>query len=189
MDANHTYFWNGKEVAGVTRSLQQAKIIDFSGIPQRTLDKAAERGRRVHAAFELYDLGTLDESSLDDEIAGHLKAYKAFERDTKFVPGLIEGPRFHETRHYAGRFDRTGVMGNDLVLLDFKSGAFQDGYFVQIVGGYGNFFPNPRRFRYLALQTKANGTYKVHEASASKFEYYTSVFLSAVTCAQFNLHN
>lgn len=186
----HRYYQNGEQVVGVTRSLQIAGIIDYSGIPQAILDRAAERGRNVHTCFEYFDRGTLDPSTVDGEIGGHLKGYQSFLADTSFVPASIEVRRFHGMRKYAGTFDRTGFFDTQsdvFVILDFKSGEFQEGHFVQVTGGYANLFPQPRRFRVIVLQTKANGTYKIHESKQANFEYYTSLMFSAVACAQFSL--
>lgn len=181
----HTYYREGREVPGVTRVLGDAKIIDYSGIPQHILDRAAARGKAAHLALEYLDRGTLDRDSLDSELEPYVHAYEAFCVDSGFVCGLAEKSRYHKQRGYAGTFDRTGMLGKDAVLLDFKTGAFQEGHLIQVAGGYGNMFPHPRRFRHIALQLFPTGKYRVHEASPAKFEYYSSIFFCALACAQF----
>jgi hypothetical protein len=184
-DETHTYRWEGREVPGVTRVLGDAKILDYSGIPQHILDRAAERGKAAHLALEYLDAGTLDRATLDSELEPYVHAYEAFCIDSGFMCWSAEKCRYNKQRGYAGRFDRTGTFGRDAAIVDFKTGVFQEGHLVQIAGGYGNMFPQPRRFRHIALQLFPTGKYRVHEASPAKFEYYSSIFFCALACVQF----
>lgn len=179
----HTYYWNGQRVPGVTHSLQAAGLIDYSGIPQHVLDRAAERGRAVHRALEFLDAGTLDRTTVSDELEPYLQAYERFCADTGFFPVLSERSRYHQLRRYAGTFDRTGTIGDELILLDFKTVAeVQEGHMMQLAG-YLHFFPNPRRFRGIALQLRPTGQYRVHEMRLCDFDQYSAVFFAAITMA------
>lgn len=190
----HEYRWKGQLVPGVTSILQDAKLIDYSGIPRRILDKASARGTYVHKMLELYDLGTLDEEQLPAEYRGYLDAYRDFCRVSGFRVGHIENRRYHLGRHYAGTFDRTGffeVPGVAVstvrpIMLDFKTGEIQDGHFLQLVA-YTNLLPDPLRFRSIALQVSANGRYRVHEVPSSDHDYCTQIFYCALTCVQHRL--
>lgn len=184
MDETHTYYYDHKPVPGVTNTLRRVGIIDYSGIPQHVLDRAAERGRYVHQALDYLDRGTLDRASLDAELEPYVKAYEGFCRDSGFVCGLAERARINVERWYAGTFDRVGVIGSDAVILDFKSGMYLEGHQVQLAA-YANFFPNPRRYRLIPLQLMANGSYKTHEAKASDFVRHTNIFWSALNCVHF----
>lgn len=182
--ASHTYRWQGMAVPGVTRTLSDAKILDYSGIPQHVLDRAAERGKAAHLALEYHDNETLDRGTLDDELEPYVRAYEAFCADSGFFSWAAEKSRYHKLRGYAGTFDRTGMLGEQATILDFKTGVVQPGHFAQLCA-YAQFFPNPRRFRIIALQLSQNGTYKVHEVPQARIEHYTSVFNCALACAQF----
>jgi hypothetical protein len=184
---SHRYFLGGRELVGVTRSLQAYGLIDYSGIPDAILRRAAKRGRDAHLAFEYFDYGTLDESSLDEEISGHLLAYKNFLRDSGFQVGSIETARYHPTRLYAGKPDRPlGLLHGTACILDFKTGAVQEGHLAQLTG-YAHLYPEPRRYRLIALQTKKTGRYKVHEVSPTDFEYWSQQMFRAVQFAQHQL--
>lgn len=187
---SHTYYWRGAQVCGVTNVLKDARLVDYSGIPRDVLEAAAQRGRDVHLALEYYDHGTLDEEALAPEYRGYLEAYKRFCQDTGFVVGHIETRRYHPHRHYAGTFDRTGYLptsrSDSRVVLDFKTGMFQDGHFGQLAA-YSNLLPDPRSFRQMGLQLSKDATYKIHELPYKQFEYYTQLFNCALVCAQHRL--
>jgi len=184
LDADtHTYYYDGRRVPGVTTSLTAAGLIDYSGIPQHVLDRAAERGSAVHRALEFFDAGTLDRSTVSDELEPYLQAYERFRADTGFFPVLSERSRYHPLRRYAGTFDRTGTIGDELILLDFKTVCeVQEGHMMQLAG-YLHFFPSPRRFRPIALQLRPDAKYRVHEMRPCHFDQYSSVFFAAITMA------
>lgn len=177
--ATHTYRFNGVVVPSVTQALKAAGIIDYSMIPQDILRFAAQRGTAVHRACELYDLDTLDESTLDLEVGAYLKGYKAFLRDTGFQPARIEQRVYHPQHKYAGTLDRTGSLGGQLALVDFKTGVMLDGHRAQLAA-YAMALPMPRRYRRFGLQLKADGSYKIHEFPMRDLALNFNVFLGAL---------
>src|SRR5581483_10122540 len=184
--ATHTYYRHGRPVPGVTRALSRAGILDFTGIPQYVLDRAAERGRAVHLALEYLDAGTLDPASVSEEVAPYVRAYERFCADTGFIPGASERSRYNGTYGYAGTFDRTGLIGNQVILLDFKTGEFQQGYFSQLAA-YLRFFRDPRRFRAVALRLFDNARYRLHEMPILELDYYWNLFRAALVCEQWRI--
>jgi len=171
---------------GVTGALCDAKVIDHSGIPAHVLERAAARGTAVHLALEYLDRGTLDRDSLDSELEPYVRAYEAFCIDSGFVCGSAERSRYHLQRGYAGTLDRLGMFGTLGAIVDFKSGEVQPGHFAQLCA-YAHFFPSPRSRRLIALQLKPDARYRVHEVPPGQFDYYSSLFFCALTCAQFRL--
>lgn len=160
--ASHTYRWNGVIVPSVTQCLKTAGVIDYSMIPQDILQRAAIRGTAVHKACELWDLDTLDESTLDAEIGGYLEGWKAFIRDTGWSNARIEHRVYQPQHKYAGTFDRTGLLQGGLVCLDIKTGILLDGHRNQLAA-YTMTQPMPRRYRRIALQLTKEGRYKIAE--------------------------
>lgn len=55
-EAHHIYTLNGVELSGIT-GLLQSKLFPhmYDGIPERTLAEAAERGKEIHSAIQVYD--------------------------------------------------------------------------------------------------------------------------------------
>lgn len=63
----HRYTLDGRVLPSVTQILRG--LDDFSHVPARVLERARDRGTRVHSACNLDVLGTLDEATVDDEVA------------------------------------------------------------------------------------------------------------------------
>jgi hypothetical protein len=175
----HTYRFEGRVIPSVTQCLKTAGVIDYSMIPQDVLQRAAIRGTAVHKACELWDLDTLDESSLDAEVGAYLEGYKAFLRDTGFQPARIEERIFHPQYRYAGTLDRTGTLKGQLVLVDFKTGIMLDGHRAQLAA-YSMALPMPRRYRRFGLQLTSEGGYKIHEFPIRDLALDFNVFLGAL---------
>jgi hypothetical protein len=118
-EERHEYTWNGKRVPSVTQALQL--LGGYEGIPMRVLEKAATRGTAVHKATELYDLGTLDWSTVSDEVFGYLEGWMKFLEVEK--PEIIEVEKlnYHEKFMYAGAMDRTMILRGKKAILDIKS--------------------------------------------------------------------
>ncbi len=83
------------------------------------------RGSHVHKATELADNGTLDESTVDDEIAPYLEAYRKFRREWSGKIIEAEYRLWHPTYRYAGIVDRT-IEGNKCYILFLrKDGSYR----------------------------------------------------------------
>lgn len=182
----HTYMLQpeGSELPSVTTVLRESGILDFSMIPQDVLQNAARRGTAVHEALALLDDEALDEETVGEEIHGYLMAYLRFKRESGFQPALIEHRSWHPVHRYAGTLDRTGTIGNDNIVLDFKTGVMLPGYRLQLAA-YQAFLPEPLRFRRVALQLRADGSYSVHEFPDREFRRDLSIFLGALAVVNF----
>ncbi len=91
-----------------------------------------ERGSMVHIATALYDLGTLDEETIDDRIRGYLDSWKRYRETQKFnyAPQHIEVMLADILYGYAGTLDR-------LPLLDIKCGVYKKADLAQLGAYYG----------------------------------------------------
>ena len=165
------YLVDGERVVSVTEALRIAGLVDYSGVSQEALLKGAERGTMVHAITAHLDGGCganfTPGEALDTE--PFVTAYMQFKQDTGFEPELIEHLVVSQKWRYAGRLDRTGLMGRTAssrqhVLLDLKTGNSMPAWVglqlkaYEIVlgeGGYGS------THRY-ALRLQDNGRYFLH---------------------------
>ena len=87
---------------------------------------AKQRGTAVHYATALLD--GLDGKSLawesvPEELEGYLAGWLKFKKECGFDPTGIEKLVYHPKYQYAGRIDRTGILGETPVLLDIIAGA------------------------------------------------------------------
>lgn len=184
----HRYYLepSGAELAGVTRSLEECKLIDWSRVPRDILDAAAWRGTRVHIACHYLDDGDLDMASIEG-IEGYLEAWERFKRDWGVELLLVEYMSFSAKWRYAGRMDRVITLprkdgGRDRAVLDFKTGDWQDGYKYQMAA-YNGVLPDPRSYRRIPLQLREDGQFRSHEVRCPPERYLAdlNVFHSATT--------
>lgn len=178
-EQKHEYIFNGVPVPNVTSILESAGLSDFSGIPQRVLELASLRGKYVHKATELYDLGELDEDSLDPIVAGYLNGWKKFITD--FQPEIIDIERrlYCQKYHYAGTLDRLATINKKCIMLDIKSGAHSHAHAPQLAA-YDHAHPLDIDERWTVYLSE-DGQYKINKYSG-KEDFI--VFLSAL-----NIHN
>ena len=96
--AAHTYALDGVRVPGVTDVIRAAGLMPDMRFAS---DWHLERGRLVHAATHMHDEDDLDESQLDPEIAGRVRAWQAFraEAGARFVITAIERPCASRSSH------------------------------------------------------------------------------------------
>lgn len=121
---SHTYRWDGQLVPGVTRVLEPLQ--NLKGVPWEILDRAREFGVHVHLACHLFDIGRLDERSLDPALAPYLAGWKAFLLEQKFVVVQSEVQLFNEFHRFAGTPDKDGLWRGTPWVIDIKSGVIPD---------------------------------------------------------------
>lgn len=188
-ETTHTYYVGDQIVPGVTNTLKEAKIVDYSMIPQDVLRAASWRGTVVHRALHWWALGTLDMASIDPAIAGYVTAGIRFHEESRFEIANVEQIVYDEVHGYAGMFDLDGLIGDELWLVDYKTGIIMPGHGLQLAA-YLNCRRSPRRYRYAALKLNADGTYQLHEAGRSgvlrhcSFQRDLGVFLAALACSK-----
>jgi hypothetical protein len=119
----HCYSLNGKPMNGVSSILKRSGLVDFSGIPIETLERARQFGVAVHKVCELYDKKTLDVSSVAEPIFPYLEAWQAFLKDHTIEIIEIEKPVYSKRFWYAGTPDRIATMNGKPTILDLKSSS------------------------------------------------------------------
>jgi hypothetical protein len=193
--ATHTYFdAAGNEIPGVTNTLKGARIVDYSMIPQEVLQAAAWRGTLVHRALHWWVLGTLDTETLDPVIAGYVAAGIRFLEESRFLVANVEQMIYDPIHGYAGTFDLDGLIGDELWLVDYKTGLILPGHALQLAA-YLNCRRSPRRYHYAVVKLNSDGTYRVHEAGRSgvlrhaNYQCDLEIFLAALACAKWRLEH
>jgi hypothetical protein len=116
----HIYTLNGRAIDGLTSTIAEAGIISNWGS-----EWYLTKGTAVHLATELWDKGTLDESTVDPQIVGYLESWKQFRKDQHYTPSHIEYTIYHPELLVATKIDR-------LPLLDIKSGGPEPWHILQV---------------------------------------------------------
>jgi hypothetical protein len=169
--AEHRYTLGGRILPSVTQILKP--LVDYAGIPEAILNKAADRGNYVHKCCEMYLLGTLDQDAIDEECAPYFQGFRLFADETGFEPELIEQRVYHTRLMYAGTVDLGGVLPAiggkrkpHRAMIDIKTtfklmksvgpqtAAYADAWASQ----------NPKELHFderYGLQLKKDGTYKL----------------------------
>jgi len=150
------------------------------------------RGRYVHQAIMYEEREGLDESSVDERLAGYVAAYRGFVRDVR--PGrclLLEQPLAHRLYEYAGTPDQIREIKGHLALLDHKTGqpapwhGLQTAAYVELAYCTADLWwtgaTAPRLRRYV-LYLRPDGTYRLVEHTDWKD---WKLFLAALAVAQF----
>jgi len=154
---DHVYTLGDRVIDGTTSILSAAGLIGNYG-SQWYLDK----GTAVHAVTQYYDKGTLDEDTIDPQIAGYLESWKRFRMDQDYMPIYYELFLHDPVMLYAGTLDR-------LPLLDLKSGAYVPWHSLQMAA-YWNL---ARVNGYQAECLQPMGVYLQEDGGTPKVKTYT----------------
>lgn len=111
---DHTYWKNGKRLAGITGMLSRQLFPDkYAAVPEYIMKKAAEKGSRIHAELQDYDMfGTA--TSTEMQWYEDLKKEHGFETiDNEY---LVTDSDF-----FASAIDKVIVMNGKVYLADVKT--------------------------------------------------------------------
>lgn len=120
-DASHTYRVDGAIWPGVTQVLDPINELD--GIPRAALAAAAEFGRHVHMACDLFNRRMLDDASLDPALRPYLDGWLAFLRDTQAEVLESEMVVHHPGLRYCGTVDAIVKWRGRHHVVDIKTSA------------------------------------------------------------------
>jgi hypothetical protein len=159
-EAAHRYYLDGAPLPSVTTVLAVAGLLDYGFLGERR-EAYLARGRAVHVATQQDDEGGLAEETLDAEITGYLRAWRAFKRDYGFTPNLIEHRVCSLRYGYAGTLDRVGrVRDGSEWLLDIKTGAAPAAARLQLAA-YAGCLPHPRARLRRCVELHRDGGYRI----------------------------
>lgn len=129
-EEGHQYEIDGRSVPSVTQVTDQ--LHNFTGSHDATA--AMERGTAIHKACELFTLGTLDWTTVDESIYPEVQTYANWLDTSKFKPLLVEEMVGSKQFRFAGRLDLFGVWKTGLALIDWKTGGEYPAYQFQTAG-------------------------------------------------------
>lgn len=130
-EAGHTYRLDGRPVPSVTQVLNEERFIDFTMVPNGTLEAAQYRGTYVHRVIHLLLEDDYDLADCDDDFRGYVDSALRYLEALKKTP-LRETKavefRFWETsRMYAGTIDYLGWDHDEVLSIDdWKTGEPTD---------------------------------------------------------------
>jgi hypothetical protein len=180
-EARHEYRLDGVPLPSVTQVL--GILQDFGGVPAEVLARAAEFGRHVHLAVDLYNKRMLDEASLDPALAPYLADWHSFLRDAAANVLKSECRLVDPKLGFAGTLDTVVLIRGKRVLVDVKTGQVPRTVGPQLAA-YKHLYESTthnRIHRRLCVQLTGEG-YRVHEQN-NPADW--SVFLSALNCWRF----
>jgi len=154
--ATHSYLLGERKLPSVTEI-----VMSVYGSSYIASEFHLNKGSMVHRAVALYLQGILDETTIDERIAGKLQAAKTAIKELGIKPALIETPMYHKILLYGGTLD---VLPVDGILTDWKSGHSALATPPQL-GGYAELLENNgmsvKKGREIVLSD--TGSYKVYE--------------------------
>lgn len=120
-DQNHQYQLDGETIPSVSEITRFISREIYGNIMQFNLDRAAERGTKVHKALEVLDkFGSVE---IPEDISGYIQAYVKFRKEHTVEWKEIEWPVHHAEKGFAGTIDRYGTVDGVPGITDFKTSA------------------------------------------------------------------
>lgn len=175
----HTYLVDGAPVPSVTQIISECGLSDFSMVPEHVLEYACALGTATHKAAELYEIGTLDESTVDGPVKPRLDSWieaLKYLKDKGYENPVIEKPLYSPIG-FCGTPDRMCYNGKELLVVDIKTGAKVKAAQIQ-TSGYGILgkvqVPSIRKIRRVCIYLKDDGFTPVWHESPSDENIFRS---------------
>lgn len=174
-EEKHIYTRDGHVLPSVTQIIKP--IIEYSdAIPAEVMEYASQRGKAVHKACEIIDMGGSFAEALDPVIVPYVDAWNLFVKEKNVIITQTEQHLDHKLMHYAGTFDAVGMIDGQEWLFDRKVIAqLHPAVGIQLAGYEGLL---GRKVRRAAVQLKSDGKYVMQEY-AGKSDW--PVFISLLT--------
>lgn len=172
----------------VTTVLRKAR--EFTGIPEAVLEKARERGSRVHEMIPKLIYPKQEAYTVDADIAGYLKSFSDWYRIAVQETLFCEKEIVCDCYGYIGHLDWAGVLkgdGKDVTIIDWKTPLLshlvfkcQTAAYVHLVDKHLILPPGYKAKRSATLHLDpTGGKAKLSEASELTL-YYFNGFLTAL---------
>lgn len=121
-DEPHRYLQGGKSYISVTGAVEDAGLgEDFSAVPKHIMERAQDRGNKVHMACQFIDDDDLVIETVDEAIRGYVDAYLKFRSQCKIKVVASERKMLSKALGIAGTPDLICFMGGRRVVIDRKT--------------------------------------------------------------------
>lgn len=176
--ADHTYTGDGEPLVAVSRIIDPIKPF----IPRALLEEGGKRGTAVHDGCEFIDAGF--DADVDPIAVGYCRGYKRFLTESGATVLKSEYVVGNPPGGYAGTIDRVIRWGDDIFILDIKSGEMADWMRLQLAAyAYGYWLmesgdAKTRLPKCMVLQLFEDGSYQVHEFKGTEAAF--SAFMGLV---------
>lgn len=118
-DQEHRYTLDGEGLPSVSELCRFISREIYDSVGQYNLDRAADRGTRVHKACEALDV--YGKVEVTDDISPYVKSYLKFRREHNVHWEMVERSMHHPKDRYAGTIDRYGLLDGEAALVDLKT--------------------------------------------------------------------
>ena len=192
----HAYIdTDGSRCMSVTQAIKIVGAVDYSMVSPEVLEHAAWRGRMIHQATAVLDIGeNLDDYLIPDECLPYIEAYQLFLREIKFIPdpSWIERPMIVELFHHriATTPDAIGTIDGVPTVIERKATSAKHPYWaIQTAGQALALRAAGIQIRQrLAVQLLKTGKYRLdpHE-NAGDFDTFGDIYRLAAWKLKHNL--
>src|SRR5262245_32570390 len=175
----HAYFLEDVRCPSNTQVLKAQGLIRLNGVPPDILERARQRGSDVHQLIHYANEGDLDETSIDPQYAGYLRAWRQCVLERRLTPLLCEY-RIASRRHrIAGTLDLLCESDGEGWLFDYCTGVLEKlAKHLQTAGYLGMAYEwaqsegdrrlaevlaRHTRWRRAGVRLRSNGTFRVVE--------------------------
>lgn len=127
LEDTHQYLYNGVLIPSVSAIIRDDKYL---GIPDHILEKAADKGVKVHKATE--DIDKKKKVRIDNEYAPYVLQYALWKLEHAKEWSDVETIVY--TEDYAGTVDRIQRKGDEILICDIKttSKIYEDSLSLQL---------------------------------------------------------
>ena len=120
-EVKHIYRLDGQYIPSVSTVMRPLSQALYKDVDEDVLNKAAARGTAVHNAIENFvKFGIVD---IDPQWDGYFRAFRSWWKETNPTCLATECRVYHKVLRYAGTADMPVVVGNERILIDFKTSA------------------------------------------------------------------
>ncbi len=185
IEDSHEYKDNGVVIPSVTQVMKTSGLVNLDWVSDEILESKSDLGKKVHSATELYDKNDLNINELHPKLRLYLDGWIKFRKDYNFTPTEIELQLFHKLYKYAGRIDRVGNIGKDLVIIDIKSGTHQKTHEIQTAGYELLYNQDKKKADQIKKRFIVYLSEKGYKVEEHKKQTDKNIFLSALTITNY----
>jgi len=120
-EIKHIYRLDGQYIPSVSTVMRPLSQALYKDVDEDVLNKAAARGTAVHNAIENYVKFSIVD--IDPQWDGYFRAFRSWWKETNPTCLATECRVYHKALRYAGTADMPVVIGNERILIDFKTSA------------------------------------------------------------------